>query len=142
MLGGRKAADAQPHFGKPHRQKKRPPESGRFCAGLESLNRRLPPVAMIIAVVAAPVRVVAVPVAAEFMPHPGAFHNDRRRIHRIRGVRVRRLAHHNSESHGSLCLMRGHCQHAQQRDYGKSDFLEHLFALQLIRRGTGDEACK
>jgi hypothetical protein len=23
--------------------------------------------------------------------------------------------------------MRGQCQHAQQRDCGKSDFLEHLF---------------
>ena len=75
----------------------------------------------------AAVTVAAVPVAAEFMPHPGAFHDDRRRTDRIRGIRVSRPSAHNADSDGSLCLVWGHCQHAQQRDYGKSDFFQHLF---------------
>jgi hypothetical protein len=86
--------------------------------------RRLPPEAEI-----------APAIPPEVMPHKRACYHDRRgnyghsrrAAYRIRGICVSRRSHHNADSHGGVCLMRGHCQHAQQRDYGKSDFLKHLF---------------
>jgi hypothetical protein len=78
---------------------------------------KLPPEAEIVAAVPPDLR------------RPVASHNDRRRANRIHGVRVSRPAHDNAESNGSLCLMRVHCQHAQQRDGEKSDFLEAVFRL-------------
>jgi hypothetical protein len=77
--------------------------------------------------------IVAVP--PEIMPYERARHYHRsgndshphRGAYRISGIRIRRNAYANADPDSGVCLMRGHGQHAQQGNYGKSDFLKHLF---------------
>jgi hypothetical protein len=101
------------------------------------------PAAEVSAAISIAVRIaVAIRIPAKVAPDPSAIrisHHGRRRVDRIHGVGVSRPSYDNADSYSSLRRMRSHCQHAQQGDCRKSDFLKHLFhpPLHSTRRPHG-----